>query len=62
MIEPLADVDAGALAHGSEPDLLCHSEMFDFNLFDMFTPNFDLDHVDSFLEGNLDAGLPSGPP
>lgn len=42
--------------------LLSHPEMFNPDLFDMFTPSFDLDHIDSFLEGNLDLGLPTWVP
>lgn len=53
----------GALEHNSRIDQDYDSFNFqsipEFDLFDMFDPEFDLDTIDACLEQNLDLGIPT---
>ena len=37
-------------------------EMSGLDVFEMFDPDFDLDGIDAFLEGNLDLSFPANLP
>ena len=43
-------------------NLFSFGEMSGLDIFEMFDPDFDLDGIDAFLEGNLDLSFPANLP
>lgn len=43
-------------------NLFPFDEMSGLDVFEMFDPDFDLDGIDAFLEGNLDLSFPANLP
>ena len=43
-------------------NLFSFDEMSGLDVFKMFDPDFDLDGIDAFLEGNLDLSFPANLP